>query len=166
MEDSAIRVHFLTALTFSGPARSRPRRGAQEREALGERLPELRLLGDWFREMGEGPGRPSAAFSGARPPFKWTGKIAGEDLRGAGYQRQDAGDHGKRPEVELVAIRSGRRNDPESVKIEVVRTRAASRSGAGLLEPRRGPGPNECTPGGGHTNTRKQRRERGSSEWT
>jgi DUF4097 and DUF4098 domain-containing protein YvlB len=52
-----------------------------------------------------------------------------------------------------VAIRSGRRNDPESVKIEVV-PHSGGVTVCAVYPSRDESRPNECKPGGGHMNTR------------
>ncbi|MBX7185687.1 MAG: DUF4097 family beta strand repeat-containing protein [Vicinamibacteria bacterium] len=146
---------FLTALTFSGallaPAHAEERKSAKHKESASWNFDSF---GDWFQEMGEGL---ADTFSGPRrtaAPFKWTGKIAaGKTFEVRGINGKMRATAASGPEVELVAIRSGRRNDPESVKIEVV-PHAGGVTVCAVYPSRDAARPNECKPGGGHMNTR------------
>lgn len=111
-------------------------------------------IGSWFEDMGEGF---ADTFSGPKrtaAPFKWTGKIAAGktfEVRGINGRMRATAASGS--EVELVAIRTGRRSDPESVKIEVV-PHAGGVTICAVYPSRDDSRPNECKPGGGHMNTR------------
>lgn len=103
---------------------------------------------DWFNGWN--------AFSGplrSAAPFKWTGSVAAGkkiEIRGVNGSIRATPTSGK--DVEVVALRSGRRNDPESVKIEVV----PHADGVTIcaVYPSRSSRPNSCEPGGGHMNVR------------
>jgi hypothetical protein len=111
-------------------------------------------IGSWFEDLGEGF---ADTFSGPKrtaAPFRWTGKIAAGktfEVRGINGPIRATATGGY--EVELVAIRTGRRNDPESVKIEVV-PHAGGVTVCAVYPSRDESRPNECKPGGGHMNTR------------
>jgi hypothetical protein len=106
-------------------------------------------IGSWFEEMGEGF---AEAFSGPRrsaAPFRWTGKVSpGKtfEVRGVNGPIRAVTTSGS--EVELIAVRSGRRSEPESVKIEVV-PHPGGVTVCAVYPSRDDSRPNECKPGGG-----------------
>ena len=145
---------FLTALAVSnlGPA---PAQAGQTTSKHKESASwNFDSLGSWFEEMGEGF---ADTFSGPKrtaAPFKWTGKVAAGktfEVRGINGRMRATAASGS--EVELVAIRTGRRNDPESVKIEVV-PHAGGVTVCAVYPSKDESRPNECKPGGGHMSTR------------
>jgi hypothetical protein len=98
--------------------------------------------GEGFEDTFHGPKRTAA-------PFKWTGKVApGKtfELRGINGRVTATASNGS--EVELVATRTGRRSDPESVKIEVV-PHAGGVTVCAVYPSRDDSQPNVCKPGGG-----------------
>ena len=111
-------------------------------------------IGSWFEEMGEGF---ADTFSGPKrtaAPFKWSGKVAeGKTFEVRGINGPIRAVASNRSEVELVAIRSGRRNDPESVKIEVV-SHAGGVTVCAVYPSRDESRPNVCKPGGSRMNVR------------
>jgi hypothetical protein len=141
---------FLTALAVSGvllaPAQSGEKNAAKHKESSSWNFDSF---GDWFQEMGEGF---ADTFSGPKrtaAPFKWTGKVApGKTFEVRGINGPMRATAASGPDVELVAIRSGRRNDPESVKIEVV-PHADGVTVCAVYPSKDASRPNECKPGGG-----------------
>ncbi len=141
---------FLTALAVSGvllaPAQAEEKKATKHKESATWNFDSF---GDWFQEMGEGF---ADTFSGPKrtaAPFKWTGKIAAGktfEVRGINGPIRATATSGS--EVELVAIRSGRRNDPESVKIEVI-PHAEGVTVCAVYPSKDASRPNECKPGGG-----------------
>lgn len=111
-------------------------------------------LGSWFEEMGEGI---ADTFSGPKrtaAPFKWSGKVAAGktfEVRGVNGSISALASNGS--EVELIAIRSGRRSDPESVKIEVV-PHSGGVTVCAVYPGRDESRPNQCKPGGSRMNVR------------
>jgi hypothetical protein len=111
-------------------------------------------IGDWFEDIGEGF---AEAFHGPKrsaAPFKWTGKLASGktfEVRGINGKIHAVPTSGS--EVELVAVRTGRRHDPESVKIEVI-PHAGGVTVCAVYPSRDDSRPNECKPGGGRMNVR------------
>jgi hypothetical protein len=105
---------------------------------------------DWFEGFGE-------AFSGPRrsaPDFKWSGKVAAGktiEIRGVNGPIRAVPTSGS--EVELVAKRTGRRSDPESVKIDVV-PHANGVTICAVYPSRDESRPNRCEPGGGRMSVR------------
>ena len=103
----------------------------------------------FFEEMGEGF---SEAFSGPKrsaAPFKWSGKIAAGktfEVRGVNGPIHAVASSGS--EIQLIATRTGRRSDPESVRIEVV-PHAGGVTVCAVYPSRDASRPNECRPGGG-----------------
>ena len=103
----------------------------------------------WMEEMGEGL---SESFHGPKrtaAPYKWTGRIAAGktfEVRGINGAIRATASNGS--DVELVAIRTGRRNDPESVKIDVV-PHAGGVTVCAVYPSKDDSRPNECKPGGG-----------------
>ncbi|HRB12858.1 MAG TPA: hypothetical protein PKU70_07580 [Vicinamibacteria bacterium] len=141
---------FLTALAVSGsllaPAQAEEKKATKHSESASWNFDSI---GDWFQEMGEGF---ADTFSGPKrtaAPFKWTGKVAAGktfEVRGINGPIRATATSGS--EVELVAIRSGRRNDPESVKIEVI-PHAEGVTVCAVYPSKDVSRPNECKPGGG-----------------
>lgn len=141
---------FLTALAVSGsllaPAQAEEKKVTKHKESASWNFDSF---GSWFEEMGEGF---ADTFSGPKrtaAPFKWTGKIAAGktfEVRGINGPMRATAASGS--EVELVAIRTGRRNDPESVKIEVI-PHAGGVTVCAVYPSKDDSRPNECRPGGG-----------------
>ena len=141
---------FLTALAVSGsllaPAQAEEKKVTKHKESASWNFDSL---GSWFEEMGEGF---ADTFSGPKrtaAPFKWTGKIAAGktfEVRGINGPMRATAASGS--DVELVAIRTGRRNDPESVKIEVI-PHAGGVTVCAVYPSKDDSRPNECRPGGG-----------------
>ncbi len=146
---------FLTALAVSGsllaPAHAEEKKVTKRHESASWNLDSL---GSWFEEMGEGF---ADTFSGPKrtaAPFKWTGKIAaGKTFEVRGINGPIRATAASGSEVELVATRTGRRNDPESVKIEVV-PHAGGVTVCAVYPSKDDSRPNQCQPGGGHMSTR------------
>lgn len=146
---------FLIPLAVSGtllaPAHAEEKKAAKSTESASWNFDSL---GELFQEMGEGF---ADTFSGPKrtaAPFKWTGKIAaGKTFEVRGVNGRMRATTASGPEVELVAIRTGRRNDPEAVKIEVV-PHAGGVTVCAVYPSRDESRPNECKPGGGHMSTR------------
>lgn len=111
-------------------------------------------VSSWFENFGEGL---ADTFSGPKrtaAPFKWSGTIAAGktfEVRGINGPIRAVASTGT--EAELVAIRSGRRQDPESVRIEVVQ-HAGGVTVCALYPSKDSSNPNVCKPGGGRTNVR------------
>lgn len=141
---------LLTALAVSGlapaPARAEDGKSTKHKESSSWNFDSF---GSWFEEMGEGF---AEAFSGPKrsaAPFKWTGKMASGktfEVRGVNGPIRAAATSGS--EVELVAVRTGRRSDPESVKIEVV-PHEGGVTVCAVYPSRDDSRPNDCRPGGG-----------------
>lgn len=135
----------LTATTLIAPS-ARADEKARHKESASWNFDSI---GSWFEEMGEGL---ADTFSGPKrtaAPFKWSGKVAAGktfEVRGINGPIRAVASSGS--DVELVAIRSGRRTDPESVKIEVV-PHAGGVTVCALYPSRDESRPNECKPGGG-----------------
>ena len=103
--------------------------------------------GEGFADTFHGPKRTAA-------PFKWSGKLAsGKTFEVRGINGRISAVASSGSEVELVAIRSGRRSDPESVKIEVV-PHAEGVTICAVYPSRDDSRPNECKQGGGRMNVR------------
>jgi len=145
---------FLTALAVTGslvaPARAEEKKSSKHSDSSSW----SESFSEWVQDMSEGW---ADTFSGPKrtaAPFKWTGKIAAGktfEVRGINGRMRATTTSGS--EVELVAIRSGRRSDPESVKIEVV-PHAGGVTVCALYPSPEGSRANECKPGGGRMNTR------------
>jgi len=150
MKISRSAFTFLTVLAVSGsllaPVQAEEKKVAKHKESASWNFDSF---GSWFEEMGEGF---ADTFSGPKrtaAPFKWTGKIAAGktfEVRGINGPMRAIAASGS--EVELVAIRTGRRNDPESVKIEVV-PHAGGVTVCAVYPSKDDSRPNECRPGGG-----------------
>ena len=146
---------FMTALAVTSslvaPSQAGEKKTARHTESASW---NFESLGEWFQEMGEGF---ADTFSGPKrtaAPFRWTGKVAAGktfEVRGINGRIRATTTGGS--EVELVAIRSGRRNDPESVKIEVI-PHGGGVTVCALYPSPEGSRANECKPGGGRMNTR------------
>ena len=141
---------FLTALAVSGvllaPAQAEEKNAAKHKESSSWNFDSF---GDWFQEMGEGFAETFSGPKRTAAPFKWTGKVAAGktfEVRGINGPMRATAASGS--DVELVAIRSGRRNDPESVKIEVV-PHADGVTVCAVYPSKDASRPNECKPGGG-----------------
>jgi hypothetical protein len=145
---------FLTALAVTAaltdPARAEGKKTGKHSDSASW----SESFSEWVQDMSEGW---NDTFSGPKrtaAPFKWTGKVApGKTFEVRGINGQMRATTASGSEVELVAIRSGRRNDPESVKIEVV-PHAGGVTVCAVYPSRDDSRPNECKPGGGHMNTR------------
>src|SRR5687767_1018367 len=93
-----------------------------------------------FHDLVEGPARTSE--------FRWQGRIAAGDtveIRGVNGAIQAMGSSGD--QVEVVATRRGRRNDPESVQIKTIEHEGGVTICALYPSPDSSR-PNECLPGG------------------
>ncbi len=153
MKNSRLAFTFLTGFAASAlvalPAASDGKASKhKEHASFGEEI------ASWFEGMGEGL---SETFNGPKrtaAPFKWTGKLAAGktvEVRGINGPIHAVASTGS--EVELVAIRSGRRNEPESVKIDVVQHEGGVTICA-VYPSKDESRPNVCTPGGGRMNVR------------
>jgi hypothetical protein len=103
----------------------------------------------WMEEVGEGFAESFHGPKRTAAPFKWSGKIAAGktfEVRGINGPIRATATSGS--EVELVAIRTGRRHDPESVKIEVV-PHSGGVTVCAVYPSKDDSRPNECKPGGG-----------------
>ncbi len=109
-------------------------------------------IASWFEGIGEGF---ADSFSGPKrsaAPFKWSGKVAAGktfEVRGINGPIRATATNGS--EVELVALRTGRRSDPESVKIDVV-PHAGGVTVCAVYPSKDASRPNECKPGGSRMN--------------
>jgi len=154
MKISRLPFIFLTALGSAGLLVG-PAPAAQKGEKAKESSSwNFESFGSWFEEMGEGF---AEAFSGPKrtaPEFKWSGRVAAGktfEVRGINGPIRAVPSSGS--EVELVAIRTGRRSDPESVKIEVV-PHAEGVTVCAVYPSKDSSRPNECKPGGSRMNVR------------
>ncbi len=104
-------------------------------------------IADGFAETFSGPKREAT-------PFKWTGTVAaGKTLEIRGINGRITAVASSGPEVEVIARRTGRRSDPESVKIDVVQ-HAGGVTVCATYPSRDADRPNECKPGGSRMNVR------------
>jgi hypothetical protein len=148
MKISRLAFTFLTSLTAAGLAVG-PAQAGQKLEKTKESASWNFDIGSWFEDFGEGF---ADTFSGPKrtaAPFKWSGKVAAGktfELRGVNGPIRAVASSGS--EIELVATRTGRRSDPESVKIEVV-PHADGVTVCAVYPSRDESRPNECRPGGG-----------------
>lgn len=98
--------------------------------------------GDSFAEAWDGPKRTAA-------PFKWTGHVAaGKTVEVRGVNGRIRATTASGNDVEVVALRSGRRSDPEAVKIDVVQ-HAGGVTICAVYPSKDASNPNVCKPGGG-----------------
>lgn len=151
MKNSRVTFTFLTGLTVASlvaaPAFADGKKHKDHSSFADE-------VSSWFEDFGEGL---ADTFSGPKrtaAPFKWSGKIAeGKtfEVRGINGPIRAVASTGS--EAELVAIRTGRRQDPESVKIEVVQ-HAGGVTVCALYPSKDESRPNVCKPGGGRMNVR------------
>lgn len=145
---------FLTALAVSSsliaPAGAQEKKVVKHRESASWNFD----FGEWFEGVGEGF---ADAFSGPKrtaAPFKWSGKVAaGKTFEVRGINGPIHATAASGSEIELVAIRTGRRSDPESVKIEVV-PHAGGVTVCAVYPSRDDSRPNQCKPGGSRMNVR------------
>lgn len=104
---------------------------------------------DWVEGIGESF---SDSFSGPKrtaAPFRWSGRIAsGKIFEVRGVNGRISAVPASGAEAEIVAIRTGRKSDPESVRIEVV-PHAGGVTVCAVYPSRDESRPNECKPGGG-----------------
>jgi hypothetical protein len=106
-------------------------------------------IGSWFEDMGEGFANTFSGPKRTAPPFKWTGKVsAGKTFEVRGINGPIRATVARGSEIELVATRTGRRSDPESVKIEVV-PHPGGVTVCAVYPSQDDSRPNECRPGGG-----------------
>ncbi len=153
MKNSRLAFSFLTALAAAGLVAGPAHAG--QKEKTKESASWNFDIGSWFEDFGEGF---ADTFSGPKrtaPAFKWSGKVAAGktfEVRGVNGPIRAVASDGS--EVELVATRTGRRSDPESVKIEVV-NHPGGVTVCAVYPGRDESRPNECKPGGGgHMNVR------------
>ncbi|MEO8359296.1 MAG: DUF4097 family beta strand repeat-containing protein [Vicinamibacteria bacterium] len=108
----------------------------------------------WVEEVA---GDISDSVSGPKrtgTPFRWTGKIAaGKNLEVRGVNGTIRAVPSNGSEVEVVAIRTGRKSDPDSVRIEVV-PHSGGVTVCAVYPSRDDSRPNECKQGGGRMNVR------------
>ncbi len=94
------------------------------------------------------------AMAAAEDPFRWSGRIdAGKAIEIKGVNGEILASRSADAQVEVTAVKSGRRSDPSQVKIEVV----PHADGVTIcaVYPSPDSRPNECKPGsGGRMNTR------------
>ncbi len=158
MKISRLSSIFLTTLTVASlttlgayASQKEVKREVKEKESASWNFDSF---GSWLEEMGEGF---SDSFNGPKrtaAPFKWTGSLAAGktfEVRGVNGPIRAVASSGS--EIELVAIRTGRRSDPESVRIEVV-PHAAGVTVCAVYPSRDDSRPNECRPGGARMNVR------------
>lgn len=90
----------------------------------------------------------------AAQDFHWSGSLArGKTIEIRGVNGNIVADPARGTTVEVTAEKTARRDDPDSVKIQVVPSNAGVTICA--VYPDRGDSePNECAPGGGHMNVR------------
>ena len=134
---------FATAAILASPAHAGEKAKAKESATFGE------TIASWFEDLGESF---SDSFSGPKrtaAPFKWTGKVAaGKTVEVRGVNGPIRATVSNGADVELVAIRSGRRNDPETVKIDVV-PHSGGVTICAVYPSKDADNPNVCKPGGG-----------------
>ena len=140
---------FLTALAVA--SLSAERAPAAEKAARPSESASWNFdsFASWFEGFGESF---AEAFNGPKrtaAPFKWTGKVAaGQTFEVRGVNGPVHATAATGSEIELVAIRTGRRSDPESVKIEVT-PHAGGVTICAVYPSRDASRPNDCKPGGG-----------------
>ena len=151
MKTSRLPFTFLTALTALAIAVSPA--GADERNAKAKTRESSSWNFDSFTSWVEGIGDSFAdSFNGPKrtaTPFRWSGKIASGktfEVRGINGVIRAVPSSGS--EAEVVAIRTGRKTDPETVKIEVI-PHAGGVTICAVYPSRDDSRPNECKPGGG-----------------
>ena len=148
MKISRLKFTFLTGLAAASLVAS-PTWADDKSRKHKEHASWTESFESWFEDMGEGF---ADAFSGPKrsaAPFKWTGKVAAGktfEVRGVNGPIHAVTSNGS--DVELVAVRTGRRSDPESVRIEVV-PHANGVTVCAVYPSRDDSRPNECKPGGG-----------------
>ena len=155
MKISRLAFTLLTALSVGGLATRSAQADDKATKHKESASWNFDSFGSWFEEMGEGF---AEAFHGPKrtaAPFKWAGKLAAGktfEVRGVNGPIRAVASSGS--EIELVAIRTGRRSDPESVKIEVV-PHAGGVTVCAVYPSKNDSRPNECKPnGGGRMNVR------------
>ena len=97
---------------------------------------------------------PAAASQAQRTTadYRWSGFVpVGSTIEIRGVNGDVRAEAGSGPNVEVVAVRKARRNDPEEVRIEVVEHGGGTTICAVYPSPR-ADRPNECKPGGGGNN--------------
>ena len=152
MKNSRLAFTLLTGLAVAGlaapDALADGKSKHKEHSSFGEEI------ASWFEGMGEGF---SEAFNGPKrtaAPFKWSGRLAAGktvEVRGVNGPIRAVASSGS--EVELVAIRTGRRHDPESVKIDVIQHDGGVTICA-VYPSKDASRPNVCKPGGSRMNVR------------
>jgi hypothetical protein len=106
-------------------------------------------------------GTPAAAQD---DDFRWRGRLdAGKTLEIHGVSGTIRAERAGGTEIEVLASKSARRDDPEAVAIEVVPHDDGVTICAVYPTPRRSRRPNECRPGDSHNNTENNDVE---VEWT
>ncbi len=97
---------------------------------------------------------PAASTGGQQQAWRWTGRLAaGRTLEIRGINGSVVAQAATGDQVEVVADKHGRRDDPEDVRIEVVEHDGGVTICAVYPSSRRSR-PNECRPGGGQSNVR------------
>lgn len=124
---------------------------AMERALDALEAAEFRMEWDedtWFSDEGAGPA--------VQEEFRWSGRVdRGDVLEIKGINGGVSATPASGDQVEVVAVKSGRRSDPADVRIEVVE-HAGGVTLCALYPARSGDAENECRPGdGGRMNARR-----------
>lgn len=152
MKISRLAFTFLTASALAtSPAFAHEQKSKEKKESSSWNFDSF---SDWVEGVGESF---SDSFNGPKrtaAPFRWSGKItAGKALEIRGVNGRVSATPASGSEAEVVAIRTGRKSDPESVRIEVIQ-HGGGVTVCALYPSRDDNRPNECKPGGGRMNTR------------
>jgi len=152
MKNSRLAFTLLTGLAVAGLAA--PQALADGKSKHKDHASFGEEVASWFEGFGEGLAETFSGPKRTAAPFMWSGRLAAGktvEVRGINGPIRALASSGS--EVELVAIRSGRRNDPESVKIDVVQHEGGVTICA--VYPSKDPSrPNVCKPGGSRMNVR------------
>ncbi len=148
MKISRTAFTFLTVLAVAGLAGTPA--FADDKHAKHKESASWNFdFSSWFEDLGEGFAETFSGPKRTAAPFKWTGKLsAGKTFEVRGVNGPIRAVASSASEVELVATRTGRRSDPESVKIEVV-PHSGGVTVCAVYPSRDASRPNECKPGGG-----------------
>jgi hypothetical protein len=148
MKNCRLAFIFLATLAAAGLVAG-PAHAGQQAEKTKESASWNFDFGSWFEDFGEGFAETFSGPKRTAAPFKWSGKVAAGktfEVRGVNGPIRATASSGS--EVELVATRTGRRSDPESVKIEVV-NHTGGVTICAVYPSRDESRRNECKPGGG-----------------
>ncbi len=153
MKNSRLAFTFLTGLSVAAllaPAAQADGKSNKHKEhsSFGEEI------ASWFEGIGEGFAESFSGPKRSAAPFKWSGKVAvGKTFEVRGINGPIRATATTGTDVELVALRTGRRSDPESVKIDVV-PHAGGVTVCAVYPSKDASRPNECKPGGSRMNVR------------